>query len=122
MVVDAPVRSFQQRLDALGEANRIRTFRAGLKRDLKAGRLSFLDVLRNPDCATMKVIDVLLAMPKIGRVKADKALRGAKVSPAKTCGGITDRQLGELSRRLPGVVALPADRYWRGAPRERVAV
>lgn len=79
MVADetrAPERSLAQRMDALERANRIRTFRAELKKDVKRGKRTVHDVLRAPmeEVETMKLIDLLLAAPKIGRVKANKVL------------------------------------------------
>lgn len=91
-----PERSVQQRRAALLEANRIRSVRAAWKRDLKAGRLQFSDVVNHPDAATMKVWDVILAMPKWGRVKVDRLLRKRIISPSKTCGGLSERQRREL--------------------------
>ena len=41
----APERSLVQRMEALQRANEIRTKRAALKRDLKAGRVSIHDLL-----------------------------------------------------------------------------
>jgi hypothetical protein len=46
---------------------------------------------------SMKIIDLLLAMPKVGRVKANKWLARAAVSPSKTLEGLTDRQRRELA-------------------------
>jgi hypothetical protein len=65
-----PDRSLKQRMDALTTANVIRTWRAGLKRDLKAGRVDVIDLLIDPPekLETMKVFDLLLAAPKYGRV------------------------------------------------------
>lgn len=106
ITMSAPPRSLQQRMDALERANRIRTGRARLKKDVKAGRKSVLDVLATPAevTETMKVFELLLAMPKVGRVKADKILRRAGVSPSKTVGGITDRQRRELAALLGGKI------------------
>ena len=47
--VAAPERSLVQRMEALERANQIRTRRAQLKRDLKAGRASIHDLLRLRD-------------------------------------------------------------------------
>ena len=70
----APERSLNQRMDALARANQIRTKRAQLKRDLKAGRLSIHQLLLNPPeyLETAKVFDMLLAVPKYGRVKVEQ--------------------------------------------------
>jgi hypothetical protein len=94
----APERSLNQRMDALQKANVIRTRRAQLKRDLKAGRVSIHTLLLEPPeyLETAKVFDMLLAVPKYGRVKANKILQTCRISPSKTIGGLSDRQRAEL--------------------------
>jgi hypothetical protein len=94
----APERSLLQRLDALKRANDIRTRRAQLKRDLKAGRISIHQLLLDPPAylETAKVFDMLLAVPKYGRVKANKVLTQCRISPSKTIGGLSERQRSEL--------------------------
>lgn len=98
-----PARSFAQRMDALRRANEVRTYRAKLKRRLAAREESPRDVLAYPEeqVDTMKVFDLLLAMPKVGRVKANRMLVQARISPSKTVGGLSDRQRRELLGRLP---------------------
>jgi len=94
----APERSLTQRLDALNRANLVRTRRAQLKKDLKAGRASIHSLLLDPPSyvETAKVIDMLLAVPKYGRVKAGKVLQQCRISPSKTIGGLSERQRAEL--------------------------
>src|ERR671926_1152868 len=94
----APERSLVQRMDALQRANEIRTRRAQLKRDLKAGRTSIHDLLLSPPdyLETAKVFDMLLAVPKYGRVKVNRILTQCRISPSKTVGGLSERQRGEL--------------------------
>jgi hypothetical protein len=98
----APERSLGQRMDALGKANAIRTRRAQLKRDLKAGRMSIHKLLLAPPewVETAKVFDMLLAVPKYGRVKANKVLNQCRISPSKTIGGLSERQRTELVQLL----------------------
>jgi hypothetical protein len=98
----APERSLQQRMDALSRANEIRTRRAQLKRDLKAGRTSIHDLLLEPPeyIETAKVFDMLLAVPKYGRVKVNKVLLQCRISPSKTIGGLSQRQRTELVSML----------------------
>ncbi len=93
-----PERSLVQRMDALSRANEIRTKRAQLKRDLKAGRASIHDVLLAPPdwVETAKVFDMMLAVPKYGRVKVNKVLQTCRISPSKTIGGLSERQRSEL--------------------------
>ena len=94
----APERSLTQRLDALERANEVRTKRAQLKRDLKGGRTSIHSLLLDPPAyvETAKVFDMLLAVPKYGRVKVNKILATCRISPSKTIGGLSQRQRDEL--------------------------
>jgi hypothetical protein len=94
----APVRSPDQRMDALKRANDIRVRRAKLKKDLKVGRVRIDSILREPPeyVTTAKVFDMLMAVPKFGRVKATRFLNQARISQSKTVGGLSDRQRSEL--------------------------
>ena len=98
----APERSLVQRMEALQRANEIRTRRAALKRDLKAGRASIHLLLMDPPefIETAKVFDMLLAVPKYGRVKVNKVLQLCRISPSKTIGGLSPRQRTELVSML----------------------
>jgi hypothetical protein len=94
----APERSLTQRMDALQRANDIRTRRAQLKRDLKGGRTQIHGLLLGPPeyLQTAKVFDLLLAVPKYGRVKVNRILTQCRISPSKTIGGLSERQRNEL--------------------------
>jgi hypothetical protein len=96
--VQAPLRSLDQRMEALRRANEIRVRRAQLKKDLKAGAVRIESVLRNPPeyVETAKVIDILMAVPKFGRVKAARFLNQCRISQSKTVGGLSERQRAEL--------------------------
>lgn len=85
-------------MEALERANHIRTRRAQLKRDLRAGKARIDVLLESPPdyLETAKVFDMLLAVPKYGRVKANKVLQQVRISPSKTIGGLSDRQRTEL--------------------------
>ena len=93
-----PERSLDQRKQALKRANEVRTKRAALKRELKAGRVKIQSLLLNPPSylLTAKVIDMLLAVPKVGRVKANRVLKSCRVSSSKTFGGLSERQRNEI--------------------------
>lgn len=97
-----PERTLAQRMTSLAIANEIRTERAVLKRDLKAGRRSVIDLLLEPPdwLENMKIRDLLLSVPKYGRVKVDKVLRQIQISPSKTVGGLSPRQRTEIASRL----------------------
>ena len=49
---------------------------------------------------TAKVFDMLLAVPKYGRVKVNKVLQQCRISPSKTIGGLSQRQRSELVGQL----------------------
>lgn len=93
-----PARSRDQRMRALEMANEIRTKRAQLKRDLKAGRVKIDELLLNPPewLGSAKVFDIILAVPKYGRVKVNRILNQCRISPSKTIGGLSERQRAEL--------------------------
>ena len=85
-------------MEALKRANDIRVKRARLKRDLKDGRVAIETVLSDPPefVSTAKVFDMLLAVPKFGRVKAARFLNVCRISQSKTVGGLSERQRTEL--------------------------
>lgn len=99
---EVPTRSLTQRREALDRANYIRTKRAKLKRDLKAGRESIHDLILEPPehIETMKLFDLLFAYPKYGRVKVNKVLLQCRISPSKTIGGMSQRQRTEVVSML----------------------
>lgn len=99
----APVRSLQQRMDALARANDIRSQRARFKQQMKAhgakvqeepAKHAAVKLLTEvPEWAdSMKVHDLLMAIPRTGRVKVNKLLQEIAISPSKTVGGMTCRQ------------------------------
>ncbi len=98
----APERSLDQRMEALKRANDIRTRRAQLKKDLKAGKVNIQTLLLDPPTyvETAKVFDMLLAVPKYGRVKTNRILNQCRISPSKTIGGLSQRQRKELVSQL----------------------
>jgi hypothetical protein len=94
----APARSLDQRMEALQRANDIRVRRAQLKKDLKDGRAQIDTILLDPPdyVSTAKVFDMLMAVPKFGRVKAARLLNQCRISQSKTVGGLSERQRAEL--------------------------
>lgn len=96
--VAVPARSHNQRMRALEVANEIRTKRAQLKRDLKAGKVKIDTLLMDPPewLGSAKVFDIILAVPKYGRVKVNRILNQCRISPSKTIGGLSERQRAEL--------------------------
>lgn len=89
-------------MEALQRANEIRSKRAQLKKELKAGEKDITEVLEQPPefLKTAKVIDLLLVVPKFGRVKATRVLTKCRISQSKTVGGLSERQRAELQDEL----------------------
>lgn len=91
-------RSLDQRMEALQGANEVRSYRAALKQEIKAGRANVVDLLVDPPhkIETMKVFDLLMAVPKLGHTKVDKLFRTCRISSSKTVNGLSERQRDEL--------------------------
>jgi hypothetical protein len=87
---------------ALRRANEIRTKRAQLKRNLKAGKMKIETLLFDPPdyVLSAKAFDMILAVPKYGRVKANRILSQCRISPSTTIGGLSERQRAELVGQL----------------------
>jgi hypothetical protein len=93
-----PARSSEQRRRGLEQANEIRSARATLKKQLAAGTIELAPILAHPPAwrRTARVRNLLLAVPKIGTVKASRLLTQCGIAHSKTLGGLTDRQRREL--------------------------
>ncbi len=93
-----PERSLDQRLEALRRANDIRVRRAQLKKDIKSGAARIEEILeaRPGYVETAKVFDMLMSVPKFGKVKVTRLLNQCRISESKTVGGLSERQRTEL--------------------------
>jgi hypothetical protein len=87
---------------ALRQANQVRGLRAKLKRDLRAGTVRLEQILASGAdyLDTAEVFDLLVAVPKIGPVKAAHLLTIAGISPSKTVGALSERQRARLIELL----------------------
>src|SRR3954466_10277042 len=94
----APERSLTPRMEALKRANDIRTRRASLKRDLKAGRVHIHGLLLDPPeyLETAKVFDLLPGVPRYGRGRANRILPQGRIGRSKAVGALSERQRKEL--------------------------
>lgn len=101
MTTLAPERTTDQRAAALQLANRIRTQRSELKRAL-TGPAHAATIILNPPTftRTMKVRDLLLAIPLWGPAKVGRFMRCCQISDSKTAGGLSDRQREALAKEL----------------------
>lgn len=95
-------RSPESRMNALTQANQVRSLRAKLKRDLREGTVRLQQILaaRPGYLATAEVFDLLVAVPKIGPVKAAHLLNLAHISPSKTVVALSERQRTRLIELL----------------------
>jgi chemotaxis response regulator CheB len=98
----ASTRSPESRMNALRQANQVRSLRAKLKRDLREGTVRLEQILatRPGYLATAEVFDLLVAVPKIGPVKAAHLLNLAQISPSKTIVALSERQRSRLIELL----------------------
>lgn len=101
-MIEETERILIQRMEALKKGDAIRLRRANLKRDLKAGRVLVQDLLEEPPeyALRMKVIDIILNVPKFGPIKANHVLHMSQLSLNKTLGELTPRQRTMLIVRL----------------------
>ena len=98
----ASTRSPESRMNALRQANQVRSLRAKLKQDLREGTVRLEQILatRAGYLATAQVFDLLVAVPKIGPVKAAHLLNLAHISPSKTVVALSERQRARLIELL----------------------
>jgi hypothetical protein len=104
-----------ERLEHLKEANRIRSARSKLKRELVLGDVTVAELLKNPPeyIFTMRVLDLILATPRIGVVRA-KSILGPHISVHKTIGNLTPHQrkyiLAKIQNTRRGWVSIRENR------------
>lgn len=82
------------RLEALNRASDMRMRRAQLKRDLIRGRVAMRTILLDPpECVEgARLFDMLLAIPRCGRVRATKLLAQCSIPATATVGALSQRQ------------------------------
>jgi hypothetical protein len=102
LVQSAAATSLERRRNALRRANEIRSARARLKQELRDGDASITALLAEPpeQLSTAKVVDLLMAVPKIGPVRATRLLRMSRISETRTVGGLSPRQRSRLLELL----------------------
>lgn len=74
-----------QALNALSRANQVRTYRAHLKASLRCGKRKLSTVLRADDdlLATMRLAELLEAVPGLGKVKVRRILHMHRMAPSQ---------------------------------------
>jgi hypothetical protein len=91
-------RQLERRITALNKANKVRIARARLKRQLRDGDACIEQILAAPPAcvSTATVLELLLAVPRIGPTRAGRLLTSARVSEAKRIGALSERQQAQL--------------------------
>jgi len=93
-----------QRRAALAMAAEARRVRAEIKELLKMGTLSLSELLDRSDndriLAKMKVLSVLEALPKLGKVKARRTMDEVGISDSRRLRGLGSQQRAELVARF----------------------
>ncbi|MCH2424398.1 MAG: integration host factor [Acidimicrobiales bacterium] len=94
----------EQRRAALVKAAEARRVRAEIKELLKMGTLSLSELLDRSDndriLAKMKVLSVLEALPKLGKVKARRTMDEVGISDSRRLRGLGSQQRAELVARF----------------------
>jgi len=94
----------EQRAAALEKAAAARRARAELKVRLKTHGITLAEVLDSGETdeavGKMKVVAVLEAMPKVGKVKAQKLMAALEISPARRVRGLGAKQREALLREF----------------------
>ena len=98
-----PNLSEADRKKALEKAAKARQARAELRQKIKAGKVSFADVMKMSDVpivARMKVSTLLESLPGYGKAKAAKIMQELEISESRRVQGLGARQREMLMQRL----------------------
>ena len=97
-----PALTPEQRRAALEKAAEARAARAAVKARLKMGSLSLAEALASDDVhiAKMKVVAMLEALPKVGKVKARRIMGEVGIADNRRIQGLGAQQRAALLERL----------------------
>ena len=97
-----PALTLEQRKAALEKAAAARTARAEVKARLKMGSLTLAEALGSDDIhiAKMKVVALLEALPKVGKVKARRIMDEIGIADNRRIQGLGAQQRSALLERL----------------------
>jgi hypothetical protein len=103
-VVTVPELTVEQRQAALQKAAQVRRERAAVKNRLKNSGASLTDTLKaaatNEAIGKMKVIDLLQAMPGLGKVRARNLMERIGISESRRVRGLGANQVAALEREF----------------------
>jgi len=98
-----PRLSDAERRAALRKAGEIRQQRAQLKRRLKNGETTLVEILNkcsDPIVARMKVSSLLESLPKVGKARSQKIMKEIGISASRRVQGLGSKQRERLINML----------------------
>lgn len=98
-----PQLSMEEKKRALKKAQRVRSERAKIRQELKAGKKSIREVLEKVDndvIAKMRVAYLLESLPRIGKVRTRKIMNEIGIDETRRIQGLGVRQKQALIQRL----------------------
>mgnify|MGYP001302551142 CR=1 FL=1 len=98
-----PQLSLEEKKRALKKAQRVRSERAKIRQELKAGKKSIREVLEKVDndvIAKMRVAYLLESLPRIGKVRTRKIMNEIGIDETRRIQGLGVRQKQALIQRL----------------------
>lgn len=98
-----PTLSLEEKKRALKKAQRVRSQRAKLRQELKAGRTTIREVLENADSdvvAKMRVVYLLESLPRIGKIRTRKIMNDIGIDETRRIQGLGSRQKQALLERF----------------------
>ena len=100
-IAEAPA---PQRLRALEQANRVRSGRARLKREMATGVVTAADVIEQCpyEAETMAIGELLRSQPSWGPARCSRLLLSAGISDGRPLAALTERQRRDVVGRLRG--------------------
>jgi type II secretory pathway predicted ATPase ExeA len=98
-----PKLTVEEKKQALKKAQQVRSQRAKIRQELKAGKTTIRKVLENIDndvVAKMRVAYLLESLPRIGKVRTRKIMNDIGIDETRRIQGLGNRQKQALIERL----------------------
>ena len=98
-----PKLTLEEKKQALKKAQQVRSQRAKIRQDLKAGRTGIREVLEQMDndvVAKMRVAYLLESLPRIGKVRTRKIMNEIGIDETRRVQGLGSRQRQALIERF----------------------
>jgi hypothetical protein len=108
---DETAAELRQPLTALQRANQLRLEKSQLKRELAAGNITFREAVGHRSAEQATVVELLRALPRFGRTRAERYARECQIKRTQRCGALTHHQLVRLELRLAEAGVCSAE--WR---------